>query len=56
MTSYSLLPQSFPSTKSLLKSVRCSWQRFQEFAREKESLQAKPVQSGSHHQQENWGS
>ena len=39
MTSYSLLPQSFPSTKSLLKSVRCSWQRFQEFAREKESLQ-----------------
>ena len=34
----SLLPQSFPITKSLLKSVRCSWQRYHEFLREKESL------------------
>ena len=32
------LPQSFPITKSLLKSVRCSRQRYHEFLREKESL------------------
>ena len=38
MNSHSLLPQSFPITKSLLKSVRCSRQRYQEFLREKESL------------------
>ena len=37
MNSHSLLPQSFPITKNLLKSVRCSRQRYQEFLREKES-------------------
>ena len=38
MNSHSLLPQSFPVTKKLLKSVRCCKQRFQEFFRQTESL------------------
>ena len=38
MFSHSLLQQSFAITKSLLKSVRCSRQRFEEFLREKELL------------------
>ena len=44
MNSPSLLPQSFPITKSLLKSVRCSRQRYQEFLREKEPLQKQNAQ------------
>ena len=38
MLSHSLLQQSFTITKSLLKSVRCSRQRFEELLREKELL------------------
>ena len=38
MFSHSLLQQSLAITKSLLKSVRCSRQRFKEFLREKELL------------------
>lgn len=38
MHSHILLPQSFPIKKSLLKSVRCSRQRFEELLREKELL------------------
>ena len=38
MNHNSILPQSFPITKSLLKSVRCSQQKYREFLREKESL------------------
>ena len=44
MNSHSLLPQSFPVTKSLLKSVRCSQQRYLEFLRAKESLRKQNTQ------------
>ena len=44
MNSHSLLPQSFPITKSLLKSVRCSRQGYLEFLREKESLRKQNAQ------------
>ena len=57
MSSHSLLPQSFPVTKSLLKSVRCSQQRYLEFLRAKESLHKQnTVHSVSHHWQGSWGS
>ena len=38
MNRNSILSQSFPVTKSLLKSVRCSQQKYREFLRENESL------------------
>ena len=44
MNSHSLLPQSFPVTKSLLKSVRCSRQKHQEFLKKKESLRKRNAQ------------
>ena len=44
INSHSLLPQSFPITKSLLKSVRCSRQRYQEFLRDKELLRKQKAQ------------
>ena len=57
MNSHSLLPQSFPITKSLLKSVRCSRQGYLEFLRERILTETKrTVHSVSHHRQGNWGS
>ena len=44
MNSHNLLPQSFPITESLLKLVGCSQQRYQEFLRQKESLQKENTQ------------
>ena len=44
MSSHSLLPQFFPTTRSLLGSVRCSPQRYQEFLREKEFLRKQNAQ------------
>ena len=38
------MPQSSPITNSLLKSVRCSRQRYQELVREKESLRKQNAQ------------
>ena len=43
--SHSLLPQSFSNRKSLSKSVRCFWQRYQEFLREKESIRKQNAQN-----------
>ena len=44
MSSHSLLAQFFPTTKSLLRSVRFSPQRYQEFLREKEFLRKQNAQ------------
>ena len=41
----SLLPLSFSNRKSLSKSVRCFWQRYQEFLREKESIRKQNAQN-----------
>ena len=54
MHSHILLPQSFPIKKSLLKSVRCSRQRYQEFLKEKEVLLKQNTQCD--HRQGNLGS
>ena len=54
MHSHILLPQSFPIKKSLLKSVRSSRQRYQEFLKEKEVLLKQNTQCD--HRQGNLGS